>query len=203
MKTLDRIADSAGELLMVTISKTASLKPPTIVNKKMTNPEVCAVLRQIGELLELTGENPFKARAYFNAVQVIQTLDVSLTELVKQGQLKAVRSIGKALTQKITELVETGKLAYYDRLRASVPIGLFEIAALPGMDRRKTGLLFVKLGVLSLAELAQACRDNKVCTVRGFKAADQERLLTAIMELTGQHDFPPRLLGEGSGGEVS
>lgn len=146
----------------------------------MTNNDVCTILRQIGELLEITGENPFKYRAYFNAVERIKTLQVDLCEMVTQGQLSSLEGIGKALTQKITELVETGHLAYYEKLKSSVPAGLFEMAALPGLDRRKAGLLYLKLGVSTLAELEDACRDNRVCTVRGFKQADQEQLLKAI-----------------------
>ncbi len=146
----------------------------------MTNDEVCEILEKIGELLELQGENPFKYRAYFNAIQIIKSLDVSLKELVEQGKLSSIKGIGKALTKKITELVETGKLEYYEKLRQSVPSGLFEIASLPGLDRRKTGLLYLKLGVSNFEELEQACREERVCTVRGFSKDDQQQLLAEI-----------------------
>ena len=81
-----------------------------VFRRNMTNADVCEVLEQIGELLELKGENPFKYRAYFNAVQIIRALDMSVKELVEQGKLSSIKGIGKALTQKITELVETGKI---------------------------------------------------------------------------------------------
>jgi DNA polymerase (family 10) len=143
----------------------------------MTNDEVCKILQQIGELLELKGDNPFKYRAYFNAVEIIKSLDVSLKELIEQGKLSSIKGIGKALTQKITELVETGKLEYYEKLKNSVPPGLFDIASLPGFDRKKTGLLYLKLGVSNLDELEQACLEEQVSTIRGFSKDDQQRLL--------------------------
>jgi DNA polymerase (family 10) len=149
----------------------------------MTNADVCEILEQIGAMLELKGETPFKSRAYFNAVQTIKSLNINLRELVAQGKLSSIKGIGKALTKKITELVETGKLEYYEKLKRSVPPGLFEIASLPGLDRRKTGLLYLKLGVATLAELEQACLEERVCTVRGFSKDDQQKLLAEVKKL--------------------
>ena len=150
----------------------------------MTNDEVCRILEEIGAFLELTGETPFKSRAYFNAVQTIRALDVPVQELVEQGKLSSLKGFGKALTKKITELVTTGKLDYYEKLKRSVPPGLFEIASLPGLDRRKTGLLYLKLGVSALAELQQACLADRVCKVRGFNKESQQQLLTALEHIT-------------------
>ena len=149
----------------------------------MTNNEVCNILQKIGEILELKGENPFKYRAYFNAVQIIRSLDVSLRELIDQGKLSSIKGIGNALTKKITEFVETGKLEYYENLKQSVPPGLTEIASLSRLDRRKTGLLYLKLGVSTLGELEQACREDRVCTVRGFSKEDQQKLLEEVEKL--------------------
>ena len=151
----------------------------------MTNEEVCKILEQIGELLELKGENPFKYRAYFNAVQTIKSLNINLKELIKQGKLSSVKGIGKALTKKITELVETGKLEYYEKLKRSVPPGLFEIASLPGLDRRKTGLLYLKLGITTLEELKEACLKDRVSMLRGFNKEDQQKILTEIRKIRG------------------
>ena len=146
----------------------------------MTNADVCEILEQIGAMLELKGENPFKSRAYFNAVQTIRALDVSVQELVEQKRLSSLKGFGKVLTKKITELVQTGKLDYYEKLKGSVPSGLFEIAALPGLDRRKVGLLYVKLGVSTLDDLRQACLEDRVWKLRGFNQDVQRQLLIEI-----------------------
>lgn len=152
----------------------------SIMNTTMTNEEIRRILEGIGQLLEITGETPFKARAYFNAVHILRELDVPIQILVEQGKLSSIKGFGKALTQKITELVETGQLNYYEKLKASVPPGLFEIASLPGLDRRKTGILYLKLGIGTLEELEQACLQNRIAAVRGFSAAKQQQLLEAI-----------------------
>ena len=146
----------------------------------MTNVKVCKILEDIGILLELKGETPFKSRAYFHAVEIVQSLDVPVKELVEEGRLSSIKGIGKALTQKMTELVETGTLEYYEKLKASVPSGLFDIASLPGLDRRKTGLLYLKLGVANVDELKQACQEDRVSELRGFNKEIQLKLLEEL-----------------------
>jgi DNA polymerase (family 10) len=148
----------------------------------MTNKQICDVLQQIGELLELQGENPFKYRTYFKAVETITALDASVQELMEQGTLGNLPGFGKALTTKVSELIETGKLEYYERLKQAVPAELYAIAELPGMDRRKTGLLYLKLGISTLDELTQACRAGRMAGVRGFHKDDEQRLLKVIGE---------------------
>ena len=146
----------------------------------MTNREVCKVLKEIGELLELKGENPFKSRAYFQAIETIETLEAPLEELVKEGRLSSLKGFGKALTKKVTELIETGRLEYYEQLKQSIPPALYEISVLPGLDRKKAGLLYLKLGITSPEELRQACRDKRVAPLRGFNRDLEQKLLLEL-----------------------
>ena len=89
----------------------------------MDKNKVAEILVEIGTLLELKGENPFKTRAYANAARTIEGLSEPLDKLVAEKRLGEIKGIGEALEQKITELVETGKLKYYDELKASIPPG--------------------------------------------------------------------------------
>ena len=90
----------------------------------MDKERVAEILVEIGTLLELKGENPFKTRAYLNGARIIEGLNEPLKKLVEEERLGELKGIGDALQQKITELVTTGKLKYYDDLKASVPAGL-------------------------------------------------------------------------------
>src|SRR3984957_20002177 len=81
------------------------------------------ILVEIGTLLELKGENPFKTRAYANAARTIESLNEPLANLVAEKRLGEIKGIGEALEQKITELIETGRLKYYEDLKASIPPG--------------------------------------------------------------------------------
>ena len=84
----------------------------------MKNSEVAKVFEDIADLLELKGENVFKVRAYQKAVRSIEHLPVEVEQLVAEDRLEEVPGAGEAITKKITELVTTGKLRYYEELKA-------------------------------------------------------------------------------------
>ena len=146
----------------------------------MDKDQVATVLREIGTLLELKGENPFKTRAYVNAARTIESLSEPLAKIVAEKRLGAIKGIGAALEQKITELVETGKLAYYDELKASIPPGLIELLAIPGLGPKKIQALNQKLGVDSVTKLETACRAGQVAQLDGFGEKTQTNLLEGI-----------------------
>src|SRR5512135_2015672 len=99
----------------------------------MDRDQVAEVLVNIGTLLELKGENPFKTRAYQNAARTIEALSEPLEKLIAEARLGELKGIGEALQQKITELVTTGRLQYYDDLKASIPAGLVAMLDIPGL----------------------------------------------------------------------
>lgn len=87
----------------------------------MRNSAIAQVFRDMADLLELKGENPFKIRAYRRAASTIDTLPVELERLMDEGRLREIPGIGEAIAAKITELLTTGRLRAYDRLRAEFP----------------------------------------------------------------------------------
>ena len=146
----------------------------------MDKSRVAEILNEIGTLLELRGENPFKTRAYTNAARTLEKLGESLEKLVAGKRLGEIKGIGEALERKITELAETGKLAYYDELKASIPPGLIEMLEIPGLGPKKIRALNQKLGVDSVAKLESACHSGKVADLDGFGEKTQTNLLEGI-----------------------
>lgn len=146
----------------------------------MDKREVAEVLDEIGTLLELTGENPFKCRAYHAAARTIDGLPGDLADLIAKGELSQVRGIGAALTQKISELVATGTLGYHRELRAKVPAGLLAMLAIPGVGPKKVKAIHEHLGIATVGELEYACRENRLVELPGFGAKSQEKILEGI-----------------------
>jgi DNA polymerase (family 10) len=134
----------------------------------MDKDKVAEILVEIGTLLELKGENPFKTRAYSNAARAIEALGEPLAKVVSENRLGDINGIGEALQKKITELVTTGRLAYYEDLKASVPPGLRAMLDIPGVGPKKIITLRKELGVESIEQLEQACRDGRVAKLKGF-----------------------------------
>ncbi|MFQ5866106.1 MAG: DNA polymerase/3'-5' exonuclease PolX [bacterium] len=146
----------------------------------MDKKEVTAILQEIGTLLELKGENPFKCRAYENAARTISGLTTDINELVETEEIRNFKGIGEALAQKIKELVTTGKLQYYEDLKASIPKGLIEMTAIPGLGPKKIKRAYDELDIKSISELEYACKENRLVDLDSFGARTQEKILQGI-----------------------
>ncbi|HXQ79906.1 MAG TPA: DNA polymerase/3'-5' exonuclease PolX [Opitutaceae bacterium] len=147
----------------------------------MNKTEIAHVLVEIGTLLELKGENPFKVRAYSAGARAIEGLEKEEFEaLVSEGRLQSVKGIGEALSSKIAELHGTGRLEFLDHLKASIEPGLVEMLKIPGLGPKKIAALRRDLGVTSVSELEKACKDGRVAALAGFGDKTQEKILTGI-----------------------
>ncbi len=148
--------------------------------QRMDKDKVAEILIEIGVLLELKGENPFKTRAYANGARTIEGLNEPLATLVAEKRLGEIKGIGEALEQKITELVETGKLKYYEDLKASIPPGLIEMLQISGLGPKKIQAMNKKLGIDSIEKLEAACKAGKVAELDGFGEKTQANILEGI-----------------------
>ena len=146
----------------------------------MDKGQVAEVLVSIATLLELKGENPFKTRAYQNAARTIETLSEPLGKLIAESRLGEVKGIGEALQQKITELVTTGRLQYYEDLKAATPPGLIAMLDLPGLGPKKIKALHDELGLDTVEALEQACQAGRIAGLKGFGEKTQTNILEGI-----------------------
>ena len=150
----------------------------------MNKDQVAAVLDEIGTLLELQGENSFRCNTYHTAARTIAQLDVDLGELVAKEELGNVRGIGESLQVKITTLVTTGTLPYYEELKAKTPPGLLQMLRVQGMGPKKVKALYEQLGVDDLKKLQAACESGKVAELKGFGAKTAQKILEGLAFLS-------------------
>ncbi len=146
----------------------------------MNKKELANIFEEIGILLELKGENPFKCRAYSNAAKVIENIKEEINELIETDKLKDIKGIGSGLNEKITELSKTGKLEYYEKLKNSIPPGLLDILKIPGLGPKKVRAVHEKLNIQSVGELEYACIENRLVVLDGFGRKSQEKILKGI-----------------------
>lgn len=138
------------------------------------------ILNEIGLLLELKGENPFKTRAYANGARVLEGLNEPLETIVAEGRLGELKGFGEALQQKVAELVTTGRLKYYEELKASIPAGLVAMTEIPGVGPKKVKALHDHLGIDSIEKLEAACQAGQVAELSGFGEKTQAKILEGI-----------------------
>jgi DNA polymerase (family 10) len=148
--------------------------------------DVAEILDEIGTLLELKGENPFKSRAYHNASRIIAGLDQDLPTLVEAKKLTTIKGIGEGLAEKITELVMKGKSPYHDELQRALPAGLLDLIRIQGLGPKRAKILYDKLKIKDIPSLEKAIQEGKIAKLEGFGEKSQENILKGLQFLS-QH----------------
>jgi len=141
----------------------------------MKNSEVARVFQDIADLLELKGENVFKIRAYQKAARAIEHHPSELEAMLGEGEdLQSIPGVGEAIAKKTTELIRTGKLGYYESLKAEFPQGITNLLAIPGIGPKTANKLSSALGISSVDGLERAINDGQVAKLfrLGDKTAD-------------------------------
>ena len=139
------------------------------------------VLSQIGALLEVKGEQKFKARAYAGAARSLIALDTDdLAPLLRSGELADTPGIGPSTLSVVRELVETGESAYLNKLREGIPEGLLELLRVPGLNAAKVQVIHDALGVQTLEDLERVAQNGQLAELPRFGQKTAERILRGI-----------------------
>ncbi|MDX1578301.1 MAG: helix-hairpin-helix domain-containing protein, partial [Gemmatimonadota bacterium] len=148
---------------------------------EIENVEIATVLDEVADLLEIQEANPFRVRAYRNAVRTVETHGVAMRKLVEEGEdLTKLPAIGKEMARHIRELVETGELSVYVELSEEVPPSLVELMRLPGVGPKRARKLWDELGIETVDDLEEAARAGRVEELEGFGAKTQAKILEGI-----------------------
>lgn len=144
---------------------------------------IAAVLEEMSLLLELTGANPFKSRAYANGARALEALDEDLGALVDENRLHEVKGIGKSIAANIAGLVRDEPFDAYEDLKASVPAGVVELLRVPGLGAKKVRTLWKEVGITGPAELEAAARAGQLQGLAGFGRRSEEKILAGLEQL--------------------
>jgi DNA polymerase (family 10) len=149
----------------------------------VTNREVADLLRLIADMLEIKGEIIYKSLAYRKAADNIEALGMDLNELWRQGNLRDIPGVGKALEQKLDELLSTGRLGYFEDLQEQVPVGVVGLLSIPDVGPKTAKLLWESLGAQSVADVERAARQGRLRTLPGLGERSEQRILESIESL--------------------
>lgn len=145
----------------------------------MPKKSIPRILEEIGMLLEIKGENPFKSRAYYNAARTLYGID-NLEEIIGDHRLMDIKGIGEVLSKKIEEYAGTGRMTYHEELKEEVPESLLELMDIPNLGPKKIKVLYDQLGITNVGELEYACKENRLRALFGFGDKTQEKILKGI-----------------------
>jgi DNA polymerase (family 10) len=159
----------------------------------MTNREIALVLDELGTILELRGENPFKCRAFHNASRMIATSTADLRQAAREGSLTTIPGIGKGLAPIIADLALHGKSGEAEQLRTSVPPGLLALLKVQGLGPKKVRTLHDRLGIDSPARLREAVQSGRLAGLAGFGEKSGVNILKGLAlleESSGRRLYP-------------
>jgi DNA polymerase (family X) len=145
------------------------------------NLAIARLLTEIGDLLEIKGENPFKIRAYRNAAETVAHEAARVADLSPADRL-ALPGIGKDIASKIGELADTGAIRYHQELLQEFPPTILDLLHLQGVGPKTVARLYGHLHIRTLEELEQACREGRLRAMKGMGAKKEAQILKAIQE---------------------
>lgn len=146
----------------------------------MTNQEVASLLDDIGDMLEITGDNPFRVRAHHRAANSLRSSTEDINQLVRDGRLAELPAIGKSLAERIKELLDTGKMTFYEELKEQVPPRLLELMRVPGVGPKKAKAFYEELCIADVDALLKAARQGQIRDLKGMSAKTEENIVKGI-----------------------
>lgn len=159
----------------------------------MRNTELAQIFREVALYLEMK-EEPFKPRAYEKVAYSLEALEEPVGEIYRRGGVKALRAIpgvGQAIAEKIEEVIQTGRLRYYEELKKEVPVDVRGLTGIEGIGPKSVKLLYEQLGIKKVADLEKAARAGKIRGLPHFGEKMEQKILKGIEFLKqGSGRFP-------------
>jgi DNA polymerase (family 10) len=148
-----------------------------------TNRQVAEIFRQIADLSEIKGEVIYRVLAYRKAADSIADLGRDINEVWQEGKLQDIPGVGQAIAEKISELLDTGRMTFYAKLTAEVPASLVEVLHIPDVGPKKARAMWQELGLTTVEEVRLAAEAGRLRALAGFGAKTEAKILAGIQSL--------------------
>ena len=149
----------------------------------MNNRQLADTFTLIANLLEIKGEIVYKTLAYRKASESLMGLGREASEYWKEGKLEEIPGVGKAIAEKIDELLRTGKLEFLEKLKKEIPPTLADWLPIPGLGPKRAKMIWQTLGITTFAELEAAAKEGKLRGLGGMGEKSESAILEGIASL--------------------
>ena len=150
---------------------------------RYTNRQVAEIFNQIADLSEINGEVIYRVLAYRKAADSLANLGRDIHEVWQAGELQNIPGVGKAIAEKIDELLNTGHMTFYDKLTAEVPASLVDVLRIPDVGPKKVRAMWQALGLASVEQVREAAEQGRLRSLPGFGSKTEEKILAGIQSL--------------------
>ncbi len=151
--------------------------------RPLSNRDIADIFETVADMLLLKGEIIHRVMAYRRAAESVRELPRDLRAIAAEGKLRDIEGIGQVLAEKITELVETGQLEFYERLKEEIPMGLVDMLRVNGVGPKRAMLFYKELGIASVPALEAAAREGKLSQLSGMGTKSEKKILESIEAL--------------------
>ena len=145
----------------------------------MTNKEIATAFKNLAAIMELHDESVFKTRSYNTAYVNLRRLDSPLSDM-NDAELASLPGVGKAIKEKIQELISTGTLQTYEKYADMTPPGIIDMLSIKGLGPKKIKTIWEEMEIETVGELLYACNENRLSQIKGFGAKSQEDIRQKI-----------------------
>lgn len=146
----------------------------------VTNDEIAERLREIYQLMQLAGENRFRAIAFDRAAQTIESLNEDISDYIENDSLTDIKGIGNSIAKDIKSYAETGTIEVLENLRERIPKGIIKWLDISGLGPKNIAKIHDQLGISELNELKEACKDGRVASLDGLGEKSAQKILKSI-----------------------
>ncbi|TXD35374.1 DNA polymerase/3'-5' exonuclease PolX [Lujinxingia vulgaris] len=157
----------------------------------MNNRDYARVLQEIAQLMEISGENRFKIRAFENATRTVETLPEELDQIIERGELEDLKGIGSSIASDLRQIRERGTCDIHQALLERLDPGLLDMLKVQGLGPKRIKLVYNELGVSNLGALKEAAEAGRLRELKGLGAKTEEKVLTEIERLAQGGDRAP------------
>ncbi|MBL8162934.1 MAG: DNA polymerase/3'-5' exonuclease PolX, partial [Anaerolineae bacterium] len=157
----------------------------------LTNRQIADIFEKVAVLLEIKGEIIHRVLSYRRAGETIRDLPRDLRAIAAEGTLTELPNIGETLAAKINEMLDTGKLEFYERLTAEIPVGLVDIVHINGVGPKKAKLFWKELNITTVSALEEAARAGKLRVLAGMGEKSERKIIEGIEALARQTGRAP------------
>jgi len=151
---------------------------------KYSNQELANIFESIADLLEIKGEVVYKTQAYRKASDSLNNLARDVNDIWQEGDLTEIPGVGKAIAEKIEELLSTGKLEFFEKLENEVPPGLLDVLKVPDVGPKKAALFWHEAGISNLEELEEAARQGNLRKLPGMGEKSEAKIIAGLEALS-------------------
>ena len=141
---------------------------------------VVKILNFMADLLDLESDNPFRSRSFRSGARALEGLSGDLSQLVEARELTSVKGIGESIAAVIADLLTTGSTGRLDELLEAIPEGVRDMLSIAGLGPKKIRVIWKEMGIEDIEVLAEACREGRLASFKGFGAKSEAKILQGI-----------------------